>query len=156
MTFNHYRSDLRYITRMHSSRMSTSRFSGRFYWGVSACGSRGVCLWDQGRGWLPTSGSGGCLPLGLGMSATPPPTTHPVHHTPPFTTPPFTTPPFTTPHSLHTPCHHTTPCGQTNTCENITLPQTSFAGGKYLNVVSNSYKATCHIIEERMKKNANE
>ena len=22
------------------------------------------------------------------------------------------------------------PCGQTNTCENITLPQTSFAGGK--------------------------
>ena len=30
--------------------------------------------------------------------------------------------------------HHTeTPCGQTNTSENITLPQTSFAGGyKYL------------------------
>ena len=25
----------------------------------------------------------------------------------------------------------TPPCGQTNTCDNITLPQTSFAGGNY-------------------------
>ena len=25
-----------------------------------------------------------------------------------------------------------TPFGQTDTCENITLPQTSFAGGKYI------------------------
>ena len=32
---------------------------------------------------------------------------------------------FTTPLSPH-------PCGQTNTSENITLPQTSFAGGKKL------------------------
>ena len=26
------------------------------------------------------------------------------------------------------------PCGQTHTCKHITLPQTSFAGGKYINV----------------------
>ena len=40
--------------------------------------------------------------------------------------------------------HHntpfSTPCGQTDTCENITLPQTSFAGGKYLDDYVNFVK----------------
>ena len=34
---------------------------------------------------------------------------------------------------------HILPCGQTNTCENITLSQTSFAGGKYYQVVPTKY-----------------
>ena len=55
-------------------------------------------------GRLSTRGRGECLSLSPGG----------VYHTPPFTTP--------------LPTH--TPCGQTNTCENFTLPQTSFAGGK--------------------------
>ena len=33
-----------------------------------------------------------------------------------------------------------TPYGQTNTCENITLPQTSFAGGKYAFISDNSMR----------------
>ena len=51
-------------TRMHSSRMRTTRFSGRLYWGGSASGTGGVCLLIQGVS-----------------------TTHP------FTKPPFPTPP---------------------------------------------------------------
>ena len=68
-------------------------------------------------GWCLSLGPRGCLPLGLGVSTIPPFTTppfttpHPLfHHTPFYRTPPFT-PPFS-PHA---------PCGQTNTCENITL-----------------------------------
>ena len=64
----------------------------------------GVCLLLVRRG-VYASGYGGC-----------------VYHHITFTTPPFTTP------SPHPPFHHT-PCEQTNTCENITLPQTSSAGG---------------------------
>ena len=33
-------------------------------------------------------------------------------------------------------------CGQTNTCENITLSQTSFAGGKYARKNSTPYNST--------------
>ena len=59
--------------------------------------------------WLSLSGGVVCLWV-QGMSASG--SEGGVCHTP------FTTPPF-----------HLTPCGQTNTCENITLPQISFAGG---------------------------
>ena len=97
--------------------------------GVSAFGSRGclplgpggvclwvqgVCLWVQGdiylrEGYLPSGPKGEvvCVP-------------HPLHHTPFHLTPFHNTP--LSPHPAH--------CGQKNTHENITLLQTSFAGGK--------------------------
>ena len=75
----------------------------------------GVCLWVQGGGVSDSGSRGsafgskgggvGCLPLGPGGGVV----------DTPFTTPsPFTTPPF----------HHKAR-PKTNTCENITLPQTS-------------------------------
>ena len=36
------------------------------------------------------------------------------------------------PPAMHAPCHARSACGQTDACENITLPQTSFASGKYI------------------------
>ena len=89
-------------TRMHFSRMRTTWFSGCIYRGAFASGSRGVSSsWSGG-----VSGSRGCLPLWPKPSS-PHPTTPSPH-----------------------PLYHISPCGQTNTCENITFPQTSFAGGK--------------------------
>ena len=38
------------------------------------------------------------------------------------------------------------PCGQTNSCENITLPQTSFSGGNKLNDIINSLRTHFHVI----------
>ena len=84
-------------------------------WDVSASGSlSGVCL-SLGPWRVSAIGSRGCICLWVwGGLPSHPFTTH-FHHTP-FTThlpsphPPFT-PPFATP-----------PYGQTNTCENITLP----------------------------------
>ena len=97
-------------SRMHSSRMRTAHFSGCLYRGVSA------------------SGSGGCLPHT--------PRTCPLLHTYTPGHSPFSTPPG---HTLfhHTPFPYTpflphTDCGQTDACENITLPHTSFGGGKKL------------------------
>ena len=68
---------LSYITRMHSSKMRTTRFSGRLDPGGFASESMGgVCLWVEG----------GCLPLSPGG----------VYHTPSphtFSSPPSTPPP---------------------------------------------------------------
>ena len=108
---------------MHSSRMRTAHFTGHFYQGlsvsgsgslflisgvsasgsreVSASGSMGVCLWVGGVYHKPPS------PL-LDCTSLSPPS---LHHTP-----------FTTHISLSSHPH-----GQTNTCENTTLSQTSFA-----------------------------
>ena len=86
-------------------------------------------------------GPEGCLPLDMGVSAS---GSGGVYHKPPFTTSSlhlsFTTPPFTTYTPFITPSVDRQtpvkilPCpfyhalrGQTNTCENTTLPQTSFA-----------------------------
>ena len=79
---------------MHSSKMRTTRFSGRLDpGGLFASESiGGVCLWVEG----------GCRPLSPGG----------VYHTP-------------SPHTFSLP-PQLPPRGQTN----ITLPQTSFAGGK--------------------------
>ena len=64
--------------------MSAPKGGGCLLWGVSASGSRGVCLWCQGEavcsgqcvcsGGEGVSGSmvGGCLPLVLGVSASGP------------------------------------------------------------------------------------
>ena len=104
-----------YYTRMHSSRMRTARFSGHLYrgWWGSASGSRGLPLGpggvsdsgSRGSAFGSKGGGVGCLPLGPGGGVV----------DTPFTTPsPFTTPPF----------HHKAR-PKTNTCENITLPQTS-------------------------------
>ena len=51
----------------------------------------------------------------------PPPHTPPTMHTPCNICPP----PFTMhiPFAMHAPLHHASPCGQTDTCENITFPQ---------------------------------
>ena len=91
------------MTRMHSSRMRTARFSGRLYQGMPASRSRGclpsgwwgVCLWV--RGWVSASRFGGVSASG----------SRGIYHTP-FTTPPFTTPLFTTP-LFTTPPFHNTP-----------------------------------------------
>ena len=111
-----------FISRMHSSRMRNARFSGRLYRvGVEG----GGCLPLGAGGVLPLGSGGGCLPLGLGGGSLPlgPGGCFPlnrggggVYHTPPSQHPPFTTIP--------------TPCGPTNSYENITFPQTSFAGGE--------------------------
>ena len=113
--------------------MRTACFSGHLYWG----------------GGVSASGSGGCLPLGLGWGVSAswsggPPLPHSLHHTPPFTTPRFTThplsphtfhhtPPFTTHPSFTTPNHHTPPFTTSppppwiewirDRCKNITFPQ---------------------------------
>ena len=79
--------------------------------GVSASGSRGgVCLWIWGM----------CLPVFLGGVGRPP-----------FATPPSPHP--TSPHP-RLPHHlsYTSPVNRmTDRCKNITLPQTSFTGGKH-------------------------
>ena len=64
---------------------------------------------------------------GGGGSATPPS----FHHTFPFHHLPFhyTPSPYT---SFHQPTNQPPHRGQTKTCENITLPQTSFVGGRYV------------------------
>ena len=74
------------MTRMHSSRMRTVRFSGRLCRGVY------LQVWGclpLGPGWMSASGSRGCLPLGLGRGCLPQPfTTHPLSSNTPFTTTP--------------------------------------------------------------------
>ena len=109
--------------------MRTARFTDRLYQGVSASRSRrclpmcwwGVCLWV--RGWVSASRFEGVSASGSrGVYHTPfitPLSPHPISQHPPFTTHPFrNTLPF---HHAPPPPH-----GQTNTCENITLFQTSF------------------------------
>ena len=87
------------LTRMHSSRMLTTRFSGRLY-------REGVCFWNWGG--VSASGSGmecfclwvwGCLP----HLFTTPPSPHPLHYTPFHYTPFITTLFHYTPISPHTP-----------------------------------------------------
>ena len=62
----------------------------------------------------------------------PPRAIHPPDHAPPRTTCP--TGPYTPPGTMHPPPDNappgpcTAPCGQTQACKHITLPQTSFAG----------------------------
>ena len=88
------------LTRMHSSRMLTTRFSGRLYreGGLPLELGGSVCLWVWG-GVFSASGSGGVY-----HTFSP----HLLHHTP-FTTPPFTTPPFITTLFHHTPISPHTP-----------------------------------------------
>ena len=85
--------------------------------GVSASGSgRGVCLWVRG----------GCLPLGLGC----------VYHNP------WTPPPGHRPPSPQPPFH---PLIEwlTDRCKNITMPQTSFAGGKDVTFICCEFTISC-------------
>ena len=60
---------------------------------------------------------GGCVSWGVrgGVCTPPDPEAH--------------TPLDTEAHTALDPEVHTLPCGQTDACENITLPQTSFSGG---------------------------
>ena len=118
-----------FLTRMHSSRMHTTHFSGHLYGGCLPLGPGDICLWVWG---VSASWSRECL------SNTPfsPPT--PFH--PPFQNTPFHHTPSQTPfHPL--PFHH--PLWTewlTDRCKNITLSQTSFAHDKNYVICTMSVK----------------
>ena len=108
-------------TRMHSSRICTARRNCRF-----SCNTCPPLRYTP----LFHAPSAMHAPL-LG---TPPAMHAPMPHTPIATHTPHACPPITT-HARHAPLPHTSPLWTeflTHACENITLPQTSFPGGKYL------------------------
>ena len=82
------------------------------------CGGEGACLWF----WRE------CLPLGLGVSAAVFRRYLPQVSEVGVPYPPFTTHPLVG-NSMHPPVG-TNPLWTTDTCENFTLPQTSFVGGQ--------------------------
>ena len=94
----------------------------------------GVCLWvwegclPLGLGGVSASGFGGCLPLGLGCVYHNPWTPPPGHrHRPPSPQPPF----------------HPLIEWLTDRCKNITMPQTSFAGGKDVTFICCEFTISC-------------
>ena len=109
---------------MHSSRMRTTHSSSR------PGGSPPGTPWTR----LPGAGDPG--------SRHPPGPDPPRDQTPPWTRHP--------PRTRHPPKDQTPPlgpgptslCGQTHTCKHITLPQTSFAGGKNLKFIRSTQLVT--------------
>ena len=70
---------------------------------------------------------------------TPPSHACPLPCMPPAMHAPHAHPPAMHAPAIHAPRHACPPCGQTHSCKHITLPQTSFAGGKYKSLPGNSY-----------------